>query len=82
MKEASFLSKFLSNFMQVLNVLVPMLLFIVVFFGLVLLLVLLLKNNVPYWLSVTLMPLGIAAIIAFMYTGIEEIERRLRGENK
>jgi hypothetical protein len=71
MKETNLLSKFLSNFTQALGFLIPLIILIV---G-ILVSILVLINNVPFWLYLILMPLVIAAIIAFIATGVEEVTR-------
>ena len=71
MKESSLLSKFLSNFMQVLDVLIPMLLFIVGVLGLILLLI----NTLTFWLYIILIPLSITAVLTFIVTGLKELDR-------
>jgi hypothetical protein len=77
MKESSLLSKFLNNFMQVLSVIIPIL---VVSVGLIGLMVLL-ADNLPFWLYIILMPLSITAILTFIVTGLEELDRSERRRN-
>jgi cell shape-determining protein MreD len=75
MKEASLLSKvskFLSNFTQVLSVVIPMLVLGAALNGLMSVLI----NNLPYWLAIILIPLSITAIMTFMFTLFIEILRR------
>jgi hypothetical protein len=74
MKESSLLSKFLSNFMQVLSVILPILVVSVGLIGLIVLL----ADNLPFWLYIILMPLSITAILTFIVTVLTEIDRRGR----
>jgi len=72
MKASSLLSKFLSNFMQALGVIIPMLVLGAALIGLMSVLI----NTLPFWLYIILIPLGIAAIMTFMFMLFIEILRR------